>query len=84
MQSGEQLVLVRDRIGVKPLYFYRKRRPLHFRFRDQGDPAASCSDPGRRRACALSLSDFPHDTRATNALQRHSETAGGPHAGREA
>ena len=42
----QQLVLVRDRIGVKPLYFYHKERPLHFRFRDQSDPATSGGDSG--------------------------------------
>ena len=44
----ERLVLVRDRVGVKPLYYFFDRWSLHLCFRDQGNPATSGSHSGHR------------------------------------
>ena len=57
-----------------------QRRPLHFCFRDQGNPATSRSHARHRRTSALSLPDFSHDSRAHHALSRHSKTSRRPRA----
>ncbi len=79
--TREQLVLVRDRVGVKPLYFHQQAGRLIFASEIKAILAHPSRDSPNGRGRALPLSLFSDHARATNSLQRHSQTSRWSYAG---
>ena len=69
--GGNELLLARDRMGIKPLYWTRASRPADLRIRDQGDPRERHrrrrgERPGDPRAAEHAIS-----LRGRDAVQGH-------------
>ncbi len=74
-EKKRKLSLARDRIGVKPLYFGR-RRGVRVRLRDQVAAGISRRRPGDRSDGAISLSELPDLARTADHVRRNLEATG--------
>ncbi len=74
-QSRQRLVLVRDRMGIKPLYVVREARRVVFRLRGQDHPEAPGAESLDRRRGSASLSFAELRSRARDPGRGDRETA---------
>ena len=73
--GASKLVLVRDRIGVKPLYYYHQNGRFIFASEIKAILQHPAVVGGCRRRRALPLPDFSDDACAEHALSRHSKNS---------
>ena len=63
-RADAELVMVRDRMGIKPLYYYPTPRRRAVRLGAQGDPGQPAGQAGRRRRRAARAARVRQDARA--------------------
>ena len=78
-QTSQRLFCARDRLGIKPFYYFWDGRTVRVRVRDQGAAGTSCDLPAHSRSAAR-RSTWPSATSAASEthVRGHSQADAGP------